>query len=104
MKKQIGLLTAVIIIVWISTSFSIVENRGIRQAIAGNCGSIEGRVLDKNGLPVSGAKVYSEATDHPSGPNSARASSETDSKGRFFIGCAEPGRNGVGVTKEDEYY
>ena len=32
------------------------------------------------------------------------ASPDTDSNGRFLIKCAQPGRNGISVSKEDDYY
>jgi hypothetical protein len=102
MKSQIELLI-VITVVGTIACYSTVVNRAVSQTPSQRCGSIEGLVLNKMGLPVSGVKVYSEVSDRPGGVDRG-SSSETDSNGRFSIGCAEAGRNGVSVSKEDEYY
>lgn len=70
--------------------------------IAVGCGVIEGRVLDKIGHPVVGVKVSSMINDRP--PRGRLLSTLTDDEGRFQLTCAQPGRNVVYVSKEDEYY
>jgi hypothetical protein len=72
------------------------------QSIAVGCGVIEGRVVDEIGHPVAGAKVSSMINDRP--PRGRLFSTLTDKEGRFELTCAQPGRNMVYVSKEDEYY
>jgi hypothetical protein len=72
------------------------------QNIAVGCGVIEGRVVDEMGHPVVGAKVSSMINDRP--PRGRLLSTLTDDQGRFELTCAQPGRNMVYVSKEDEYY
>jgi len=42
--------------------------------------------------------------DRPPNARSAEASTTTGDDGRFFLGCAEPGKVGVYTVKEDKYY
>jgi len=72
------------------------------QDISVGCGVIEGRVVDKIGHPVVGVKVSSMINDRP--PRGRLLSTLTDDEGRFELTCAQPGRNMVYVSKEDEYY
>jgi hypothetical protein len=70
--------------------------------IASGCGVVEGRVLDSQGHPVAQAKVYSFVLDHPGRGRVRYAVSSP--LGNFILGCAEPGRNAIYVSKEDEDY
>jgi hypothetical protein len=70
--------------------------------IAPGCAMIEGRVLGEAGQPLAGAKVYSMVIDHP--PRGRLLSTMTDAEGKFSLKCAEPGKNGVYVSKEEDGY
>ena len=68
-------------------------------------GVIEGKVVNKNGLPVEGAKVYAA----PSGeqripPNTKLATSVSDEKGQFIVHHVLAGTNIIMAGKEEEGY
>lgn len=85
-----------------STFYATGQIHRSAQNVAVGCGVIEGRVVDEIGHPVVGAKVSSMINDRP--PRGRLLSTLTDDEGRFELACAQPGRNMVYVSKEDEYY
>lgn len=101
MKMQ--LLLFLFAVLGMSASFhAVTPFYGSSQNIAVGCGVIEGRVLDEDGRPVTGARVSSMVNDRP--PRGRLTAALSDAEGRFTLTCAQPGRNMVYVSKEDEYY
>ena|SRR5215831_6282385 len=66
------------------------------------CGKIEGRILDERSLPIEGVRVYSFVRDRPGRGRIHDALTDTD--GRFTLDCAEPGENGIYLSKESDGY
>ena len=67
-----------------------------------NCAVIEGLVIDPAGEPVAGVRVYTMAVDRP--PRGRVLFATTDKHGAFSVRCAEPGKNRIYVSKEEDGY
>jgi hypothetical protein len=100
--RKLGILCVFGLLGMASTFYATSQLHPATQDITVGCGVIEGRVLDKSGHPVVGVKVSSMINDRP--PRGRLLSTLTDDEGRFELTCAQPGRNVVYVSKEDEYY
>jgi hypothetical protein len=101
MKHKIALLFSLFVLV-IGSFYTFSQSVG--RDIPPGCGVIRGRVIDQNSVPVSGVRVYAMVADHPPRATSSDVHAITDENGAFFLGCAEPGRNGVYTVKEDDFY
>jgi hypothetical protein len=101
MKYKTALLFSLFVLV--AGSFYTFSQSPAQDVMPG-CGAIRGRVVDQNSAPVSGVRIYAMIADHPPQATSGDVSAITDKNGTFFLGCAEPGRNGVYTVKEDDYY
>lgn len=64
-------------------------------------GSITGRVVDAEGIPVGGAEVYADRNESPTG---RRPDALTDEQGAFSFNNLAPGVYTVSAAKEDAGY
>ena len=71
------------------------------KAVPSPFGAAEGGVIDAEGHPVSGAKVYAT---HPGGSLGRPPSTYTDDKGKFFLSRVPVGTNTLHASKEAEGY
>jgi len=72
------------------------------QASAQRYGTIEGRVLDEHGQPLSGARVYPFPQDHP--PPGIPLTAYTAQDGTFRLDPVTPGPYQVCALKEEDGY
>lgn len=71
------------------------------KAVRSGFGAVEGRVIDAEAHPVSGAKVYAT---HGGGSLGRPPSTYTDDKGKFLLSPVPVGRNTLHASKETEGY
>src|SRR6266545_2479427 len=96
-QRQIGLTTGVVVIV----SYGVIRSQHIHQNRATRTGAIQGRVLNPEGRPVSGAEVHALRSDLTTGKLPA---AYTDNRGRFLIEDLIPGRYTVSAAKNEDGY
>jgi hypothetical protein len=101
MKHKIALLFSLSVLV-VGSFYTF--SQSVDQDIPPGCGGIRGRVIDQNSVPVSGVRVYAMIANRPPRAESSDVYAISDEHGAFFLGCVEPGRNGVYTVKEDDYY
>src|SRR6266545_82118 len=98
-QRQIGLTTGVLVVVIVS--YGVIRSQHIHQNRATRTGAIQGRVLNPEGRPVSGAEVHALRSDLTTGKLPA---AYTDNRGRFLIEDLIPGRYTVSAAKNEDGY
>lgn len=95
----IGLLIGTIVAVGIS--YGVTHSSHFHQNVTSSSGAITGRVLDSNGQPVSGARVYALRSDFTMG---RIFNFYTDEQGVFLIKDLTPGTYKIFAAKETDGY
>lgn len=74
------------------------------QKTAGTFGTVQGRVVDELGKPLSGARVYAEPVEVKDHPMGKLRFATTNDQGEFILEEVAPGVNVICASKEEDFY
>jgi hypothetical protein len=99
-KLLFGVVVAGLLVV-VGVSYAVSRSRRVQPARDNPSGTLTGRVLTPDGLPMPGASVYALSQERPMG---RLPMSPTDGQGEFRFDDLIPGKYVLSASKEDEGY